>query len=269
MTLRNVDSVFEIKRVIKYDAKGTKAVYSNQPLQKVVGGIYKGKAMCYDPDDWCDIYVCYDDVPIGMWIGSMRLDVEVDKVLEAARTEQIDTLDNYKAGIQRRLARQDHFKWPEIEFAKYICPELQSQMVESKKAYKEIREKAWQAEREKREAEERAFVQQKNAETEAVIAKALEIIRNDGTLKNDDITFYTSRYSGNSYSVVNYLMRQYNVNVPLRTQGWINSKLSEAKICNGACESLRYFKKKGSSCSQKFFECMNDLITAVRNSDAA
>lgn len=64
-------------------------------------------------------------------------------------------------------------------------------------------------------------------------------------------------------SIVNYLMRKYGVNVPLRTQGWINEKLTSVTIENGKCEHLRYMRAKGAQCSQRFFDCMSELIHNV------
>ena len=52
-------------------------------------------------------------------------------------------------------------------------------------------------------------------------------------------------------------------NVPLRTQGWINEKLTSVTIENGKCEHLRYMRAKGAQCSQRFFDCMSELIHNV------
>lgn len=66
------------------------------------------------------------------------------------------------------------------------------------------------------------------------------------------------------YSIVNYLMRRYHVEVPLRTQGWIKERLVNATIENGKCERLQYYRRtKTGRGSQKFFQCMNELIRAV------
>lgn len=53
------------------------------------------------------------------------------------------------------------------------------------------------------------------------------------------------------------------MNVPIRTQGWINEKLVSAMIEDGKCEKLQYYRAKGAQCSQKFFDCMNELIAKV------
>ena len=57
--------------------------------------------------------------------------------------------------------------------------------------------------------------------------------------------------------------RRYQVDVPLRTQGWINDKLISVTIENGKCEHLRYMRSKGAQCSQKIFDCMHELILKV------
>ncbi len=102
---------------------------------------------------------------------------------------------------------------------------------------------------------------------EQAVSAALQVIREGGVLKNATIKFYDSKYSVREYSIVNYLMRQYQVDIPLRTQGWINEKLSSATIKDGKCEYLQYYRKKKELCSQKFFECMNALIRAVAVSE--
>ena len=63
-----------------------------------------------------------------------------------------------------------------------------------------------------------------------------------------------------SYAIVNHLMRLYGVDVPLRTQGWINEKLVSLRIADGRCSDLRYRTRKGGRCSEKIFDCVNALI---------
>ncbi len=136
------------------------------------------------------------------------------------------------------------------------CAEL-SKVYRAQQREKEIARRAHAAEQEKIYCEER------NRKSQQTVSDAIQIIRNGGVLKNETVEFYRSRYDSSAYSIFNYLMRQYQVDVPLRTQGWINDKLSSATIKDGKCEYLQYFKSKGARSSQKFFECMNALIRAV------
>lgn len=114
------------------------------------------------------------------------------------------------------------------------------------------------------EAEEKAYCEAQNRAAEQAVAEAVRVIQGGGVLKNDTIKFYRSRYDASSYSIVNYLMRRYHVEVPLRTQGWIKERLVNATIENGKCERLQYYRQaKTGRGSQKFFQCMNELIRAV------
>ena len=113
------------------------------------------------------------------------------------------------------------------------------------------------------EAENRAYCEEQNRVAEQAVSAAIQVIREGGILENQTVVFYRSRYDSSTCSIFNYLMRQYQVDVPLRTQGWINKKLASATIQDGKCEKLRYLRYKNCRGSQKFFECMNALIRAV------
>lgn len=84
-----------------------------------------------------------------------------------------------------------------------------------------------------------------------MIDLAIRTIRGGGTLKNEPISLYKSRYDSSTYSIVNHIMRRYQVDVPLRTQGWINDKLISVTIENGKCEHLRYSVPKVRSALKK------------------
>lgn len=124
-----------------------------------------------------------------------------------------------------------------------------------------------QAENEARQAlaaeEEKAYCAEQNKLAEQAVSAAIQIIRNGGVLENTTIKVYDSKCSARTCSIVNYLMRQYHIDVPLRTQGWINDKLSSTTLQDGRCVSLRYLHSKNGRGSQKFFECMDALIRAV------
>lgn len=135
--------------------------------------------------------------------------------------------------------------------------------VELSAVYRTKRQAEDAAHRARVEEEEKAYCEERNKEAEQAVSAAIQVIRDGGILKNGTVRFYRSRYDSSSYSIVNHLMRLYHVDVPLRTQGWINEKLASATIKDGKCEHLQFFRSKNGRCSQKFFECMNDLIRAV------
>ena len=111
--------------------------------------------------------------------------------------------------------------------------------------------------------QDRVYQQSVNTEKEKAVGAALQIIRSGGTLKNDTLCYYKDDGSFVETSLILYLMREYHIDVPLRTQGWINEKLTSVTIENGKCEHLRYMRAKGAQCSQRFFDCMSELIHNV------
>lgn len=133
-------------------------------------------------------------------------------------------------------------------------------------AYREnarIAEEKAAADRKERERKKR---EEANAEAKREVEAALGIIRSGGKLSNDRIEYY-DKHGGCEESIILHLMRRYGVNVPLRTQGWINQKLVSATVENGRCGGLQYMRAKGATVSQKFFECMNELIQKVNEEE--
>ena len=113
--------------------------------------------------------------------------------------------------------------------------------------------------------QDRVYQQSVNTEKEKAVCAALQIIRSGGTLKNDTLCYYKDDGSFIETSLILYLMREYHVNAPLRTQGWIKERLASATVQEDFCGSVTYYRAKKSPCSQKFFDCMRDLITAVHD----
>ena len=104
----------------------------------------------------------------------------------------------------------------------------------------------------------------RNKIAEQTISAAIQIILNGGDLKNTTIRFYRTKYDFKTYSLVNHLMRLYHIDVPFRTQGWVNSRLIGCKMEKGKCTQINFYrKKKSKKISSKIFDCMNALAFAV------
>ena len=82
--------------------------------------------------------------------------------------------------------------------------------------------------------QDRVYQQSVNTEKEKAVGAALQIIRSGGTLKNDTLCYYKDDGSFVETSLILYLMREYHIDVPLRTQGWIKCNRS------GGLLRLRY-----------------------------
>lgn len=140
------------------------------------------------------------------------------------------------------------------------CAELSAIYQENRKIMDRVR-------KEQIEAKDRAYCEEKNRVANQAVAEAIRIIKDGGVLRNSTARFYRGRHEHSDYSIVNYLFRLYKINVPLRTQGWINDKLVNVTINEGKCTQLQYKQSKGGRCSQKIFDCINELLHAV-NADS-
>lgn len=84
---------------------------------------------------------------------------------------------------------------------------------------------------------------------------------NGGRLVNFDVEIFKGRYDSSSYSIFNYLARQYGVKIPIKTQGWINSSLLDITVKDGKMSGGHMSGKNQSTVIYKY---MNQLIEAVR-----
>lgn len=199
-------------------------------------------------------------------IAEERKEIERYGSDPARQTEHIQNLLNDHVGAYLKAKENGGQTFPDFIGA-LVMNEL-SRCVELSAVYRAKCEKERAAHAAQVEAEERAYCEAQNKAAEALVAEAVRIIRDGGVLKNDTVKFYRSRYDASSCSIVNYLMRRYHVEVPLRTQGWISDKLVNATIQDGRCVNCQYLRAKGARGSQKYFECMNTLIRAVVNQES-
>ena len=129
--------------------------------------------------------------------------------------------------------------------------------------HREKRQKKEEERRRKAALEEQQICAEMNAKAESQVSNAIAALQNGGTISNDPVVFYKSRYDRSVTMLINYLLRQYKVPTPIKTQGWINEKLISITVKDGRCADLRYWKAKGGRCSEKVWDCLNALVVAV------
>ncbi len=134
--------------------------------------------------------------------------------------------------------------------------------IELAKHYAEYREERIRRQEEKRqaviaerEAKEREEEEKHNAEVQKTIENAVQKIFHQNELENIKI---------DGKSIVNYLMKEYGIKVPLRTQGWINSKLAMI-IFNDGKISYKFYGKSQKDNSTVFRKYLVELETAIYN----
>lgn len=179
----------------------------------------------------------------------------------ARQTEYIQNVLNGHISTYQKAKENGGQSFP--DFIGALALNDLAKCVELSAAYRAKRQAENEARRARAAEEEKAYCVEQNQLAEQEVSSSLQVIRDGGILQNTTVKFYDSKYSVRNYSIVNYLMRQYRIDVPLRTQGWINDRLSSVTIQDGRCVSLQFFRSRNGRGSQKFFECMDALIRAA------
>lgn len=109
------------------------------------------------------------------------------------------------------------------------------------------------AAKEEREKKEREAEEKRIAEVEKAIQDAEYKIFHQEDFKNTEIE---------GKSIINKLMEKYGINVPLRTKGWINSKLAMI-VFNGGKISYKFYGKTQRDNSTVFRNYLVRLETAI------
>jgi len=94
-------------------------------------------------------------------------------------------------------------------------------------------------------------LKEKEQAEELLMEETEQILINGGTIKGGEI--------------VVKLADKYNINIPIRTRGWILHNLAEATITDSGSVSYRYFKRsKNATGSQKVYDVLFGIRTAIK-----
>lgn len=262
MLVSQTGGEFQKKRMICYNADGTKAVIHNFMVTPFSGDIYRSECIKDDNCNYehCILYLWIPEKEIGVEIGRVAADNGVDESMESVRRAHMESVEAFMEKIRVCIAAGAHVQLTEIKLVELLDASLVPACWEARKLYAEKLRARYQAGKERREAEEAAFVKEQNEEAEKLVVQAVETIKNGGRLVNRDVEFYKSRWDSSTYSIINYLARVYGVKIPIKTQGWINSSLAEIEIKNGKMSGGRM---RGKNQSSVIYDYMNELIAAV------
>lgn len=126
--------------------------------------------------------------------------------------------------------------------------------MELAKHYAEYREERIRRQEEKRQeeiakckAKEREKEEKHNAEVQKIVADAENTIRIQGTLYNEEFEGKT---------IVLYLLKKYGINMPIKTQGWVNNALAKVWFRDG---EITYSYYKSSRNSTVFYGYLKEL----------
>lgn len=214
--------------------------------------VVKGK------EDW-------EESSFNLWEDLEIICIKVDWIPRYFTLERfIDALDKLEyqgsAGLFKRLedAERNDFYINKVDIE--VCVLLGK--TDLAKHYAEYREKQIAAREAKRQAEAEERKRKKKEEEEKRIA-GIEKAISDATYKihkQEDM----DNKEVDGKSIINKLMEKYGIKVPLRTQGWINSKLAMITF-NGGNISYKYYGRSQRDNSKVFKKYLLELENAINN----
>lgn len=146
-------------------------------------------------------------------------------------------------------ARDNNGKFADFIGAAFLdeldkCEQI-AKVLKTKRQEKELERKRELAEQRAKEAEEKALAEK------LLMEETEQILINGGTVKGGEI--------------IVKIADKYNINIPLRTRGWILNNLAETTITDDGSVSYRYFKRsKNATGSQKVYDVLFDIRRVLK-----
>jgi len=116
----------------------------------------------------------------------------------------------------------------------------------------------------KREKLDKEYADSQNKLVEDLVLATEQLILTNQEVKNKTITIYKSRYDSNDTSLILRMMKQYDIKVPIKTQGWINQALADIYY-DEEDNKVSYSYYKSSANSKTFRGYLNELINKIQD----
>lgn len=269
--LREIDfskEFSERKKICYISGRPEKAVtpYVNLYSAAKLTGCDKLEKLYFKPDldeNGCNGAVVYEDYGfVCKQICHVSKFDTLQQIVERLTQYECKTYLGYKNQIEVNMKNGGYVNLCNIRIAELIGEESSyiQKLVDYRLAYIAAQD---EKQHKLKIAEQQAnaeFVAQKQSEAQARISEMEREIRNDALIVNSSVEVYTSRYNHSDKRVLLLLMRKYGIDVPLRTQGWINTNLFSFKIDADRNVCGYSYKHSKSTVISKYLQL---LISAV------
>lgn len=216
------NSAKEVKTVITYAADGNSIKTVKKELLNLakvfndnsVMGIYADVTECGT--------VIYKDFSPCLEIANIYNDIEAEKMLNTCRnfTEKVIDYIHY---VENKIEAGAFIKNTELKLIELHGDlDLLQRAKQAKMDFLQAREDQHKQEEAQREAERKAEKEAEKVAFEKLIADYEQKIINKEPFSNIEIDIP----EGKETTIVLYLCQKYDLNIPLKTQGWINSGLA-------------------------------------------
>jgi hypothetical protein len=203
---------------------------------------------------------------VHMYAGYLsHYNIEPDDIKYRVENIKNFSFEDYKKYITECLKKNQFINVAEIKLMELAgeLPEYIQTLIDHRQKIIDMKEQKHIEERTNRETEEQAYVTEQNKKAENIISDAEQAIINKQDVKNVEIVLYKSRYESNATSLILHLMKKYSINIPLKTQGWINQALANI-IYDKTYDDYSYQYYKSSVNSTKFASYLYQLVYKIK-----
>lgn len=208
-------------------------------------------------------YVVWNDCGNGIAIKYLTLREEQDiaEVAEIMRRNiKYKGAEGFKNYLSQRESNGTYINLAEIQVLELIGEaKLADHYGRYREDYLTRYEQKKQEQEKQRQIEQQKLAEERRREFDAKIAKAEDCIRENKLLKNDLLD--------NEKHLILYLLKKHDINVPLKTQGWINNKLDSVVFTQNGEITVYFYKSKGGKCPQSIYKYLGLLKAAVNKTD--
>lgn len=257
------DTPYESIKIVRYAKDGNTVITKKVRAQNIGSNFYATEQRDGGYGQWKlrDIYIFYPSISLGLYVEC----ADESRVLNLP--DDISTPEGLIEYMDELVKQGEHIRLSLIEVAKYIAPERVPIYMRAR----ELRFQRLQKENEKRRAEQQKTYRKDIEETNAAAShqeqESIRAFKENGEIRNDTITTAQADKDGypkkSSTCILLYLLRKYDIHVPLKTQGWINNSLHSVKISNGRVFRIVYNRK--SVVSNKAIECIEKLSQVIQS----
>ena len=163
MLLSEINGEYQKKRMIVYNADGTKPIVHNIEVAPIFGNIYMSRLEKSDTRSYaaCDLYLYLEDCGVGLLVGTAAEDDSLELVEGQVRRYRVGSDGEFLAMIRDCINTGSYISLIYIELVKLLDESLVPGCFEAKIFAEKQRAKR-EAERAQREAEEAAYVKERN-----------------------------------------------------------------------------------------------------------
>lgn len=177
--------------------------------------------------------------------------------------EKLSTFD-LKEFFTKKIERKNYFNKCELAYISKYFPTMYEMAKNSREEYIAENERIDQEVLKVRKQQEKEKVKQVNTEFKRQLKEMKQNIYKGETIKIFDLKFYKDNeytFTPDTQNCVLFLAKEYNIKIPLATQGFIKNRLTDYNF-----KTKKGFFKTTSNkrCSQTMFEYLDKIYDSVK-----